>query len=622
MAKRGQRGTLRPSSRVATKSRRRRPDLAPAFLLAGAVVVALAILGAFVVSTIADRDWHEVASVNAVSIDRAQLRNRIALDAFLARVRTESIRAATQAGRLTADTGATLDQQIASDSDPANRALDELIDEAAVRQGAQTLGVAPPTADAGAELLAATIIDARLHVRWVTLTAPAPPKPPPPDPGVADALRAGTLPSAIATAATAAGWTASGSDVWLPTDGPAPSAQGAPVAPSGSSDVPASLLVAARSASKGSILGPFTDEVTGAVTTGLLVEVARDGPSAISLRQQAADSAVDSAGLEAWAQAHALQRAVTDHLLATWSTTPIDEVRAAELVLGPPPDGGNPGPYVELGHLVVKQLDAAPAEASAPPSAADIAAHLRSLPLVDRLHRFTALVGIANSTPSTDPLARSGEVGIVTNNNLVPALGTLAFAASARSGDVLGPIQTSVGDEVFLLEARYQGALDDATIAALIAARAPDADLAAMAARIDPRLVARATAGPWRARPEFSAAAPAAALFDTPVGVVADPLVISGELVVPQVLDHQRVPAGGEVLARLRLTGFSTWLSDLRAVATIRRDADPLGSGQPSPEPSGTGVPKIPLETPFLPSLPGESTPRPSANPLSFPAAP
>ena len=56
--------------------------------------------------------------------------------------------------------------------------------------------------DVGAELVAATIIDARLHVRWVTLAAPQPPGPEPADAKVVDALRAGQLPAAIVTAAS------------------------------------------------------------------------------------------------------------------------------------------------------------------------------------------------------------------------------------------------------------------------------------------------------------------------------------------------------------------------------------------------------------------------------------
>ena len=390
-------------------------------------------------------------------------------------------------------------------------------------------------ADVGAELVRLTTVDARLHVRSVTLTAPPLPQAKPADPNVADALRAGLLPSAIVAAATSAGWTATGADIWLPTEGPVPSTEaGGSSAATPSPDESPSLLVAARMAAAGAILEPIADEVTGAVTTAILVEIASDGPSSASARQQAADSGIDAATLDTWAQAQQLRRAVTDHLMTTWTTTPIEQVKAAELVLGAPPDGGNPGPYVELSHLVLKQLG--PPSASSTPDAATVASQLRALPLIDRLHRFAELVHDANATATTDLLARSGEVGVLTANNLTRAISSLAFAPAARSGDILGPVQTAEGDELFLVEARYAGALDDATVAALIAARDPATDFAAMAGRINTALVARARSGPWRARPEFAASDPAASLTAGPVGVEADPVVIDGQLLVARVL--------------------------------------------------------------------------------------
>jgi hypothetical protein len=618
MVKRGQRATLHRSGRSAAKPRRRGLGSQPTIFLAGAILSSLAVLGGFLLSTLADRDWHQVASINGVAINRAQLRARIALDAFLVRVRVESIRAAAQAGRLNKEDAATLNQGLALDADPADHALDELIDEEVLRQGAITLRVAMPTADAGAELVAATIVDARLHVRSVTLAAPAPPKSTPPDRDVAGALKAGELPSTIAATATADGWTASGSDAWLSTDGP-PVPKTAPVV---GRDVSPSLLLAARTAPAGTILGPFTDEVTRDVLTGLLVETASDGPSPASIRQQAADSGVDTTTLDAWAKSHALRRAVAEHLVSTWATTPVDQVRAAELVLGAPPDGGNPGPFVELAHLVVRQLAEAPASASPPPTAAALASELRALPLADRLVRFAALVSVANTSPSATALARSGEVGIVPRSGLMASLGEPAFAPGAKSGDILGPVSTSEGDELFLLKARYAGALDEATIAALIVAREPGADLAAMAERIDPGLVPRARSGPWRGRPEFAAGDPATTVFDAPVGVEADPIVIDRRLIVARVLEHRTTPAAGVLLDRLRLNGFGPWLADQRAAAVIVRDANPLGSGGPSTSPSGSGLRSVPADTPFLPSLPGLGVPSPTPNPLSFPVAP
>lgn len=620
MAKRGRHTPVARSRTASGRLRSRRRRVRPAALLALVTVAAIAILAGFLVSTVADRDWHTVATVNGVSIDRATLRERMALDAFLAKIRTDRLRAAGQAGRLGAADVVALQQRVNTDVDPADVAIDELIDDQVLRDGARTLGVSPPATDAGAELIAATVLDARLHVRWVTLVPPAAPAPALPDPHLADALRAGRTAADIAAAASSSGWIATGQDRWLPSDGPVPTLL-ADLAGSSGSSVPASLLVAARSAEAGSILGPYSDDGTGSITVGLLVEQATDGPSPPSISQQAKDSGIDPDALAAWAQARALRRAVTDRLVASWASTPIDQVRAQELVLGAPPDGGNPGPYVELAHLVLRQLDAAPAPASAPLTGADLAAQLRALPLAERLDRFAALVTEANREPTATGLARSGEVGLLPKSGIIPAIGDVAFAPSARSGDILGPITTAQGDELFLLEARYPGPLDDATIAVLITARQPGADFAAMAARIDPALVQRARSGPWRSRPEYSKTDPASMLADVPVGVVSDPLVFEGELVIARVLERRNSLVVQAVLDRLRLNGLGPWLTDQRAAATIARDPDPLGSGSRIPG-SQSEVPSLPVETPFLPS---RTTPRglnPTGNLLSFPVAP
>ena len=554
MAKRGQRGSLRRTGLGASRPHRRGIRFYPAVLLV-ALLASLVILSGFFLSTIADRDWHAVATVNGVTIDRSDLRSRIALDAFVARLRADRIRAAAQAGRLTTAAAAALDQGLTPGANPAVASLDALIDDELVRQGATALGVAPAAADVGAELVTATTIDARLHVRSVTLTAPPPPQAQPADPNVADALRAELLPSAIVATATSAGWTATGADTWLPADGPPATGPGASSGTPSTAASP-SLLVAARAAAGGAILGPFTDEVTGAVTTGLLVEVASDGPSAASARQEAVDSGIDAATLDAWAQAQQLRRAVLDHLQTAWTTTPIEQVRAAELVLGARPDGGNPGPYVELSHLVLKQFAMGAGNGSPTPDGAGLAAELRTLPMADRLRRFAELVRQANAPATTDLLARSGEIGILTANNLTAAISSLAFAPATRSGDILGPINTAEGDELFLIEARYAGALDDATVAALIAARDPATDFPAMAGRIDSAFVARARSGPWRGRPEFAASDPAASLTAVPAGVEADPVVIDGQLIVARVLEHRMAPASGALADRLRLDGF------------------------------------------------------------------
>jgi hypothetical protein len=53
-------------------------------------------------------------------------------------------------------------------------------------------------------------------------------------------------------------------------------------------------------------------------------------------------------------------------------------------------------------------------------------------------------------------LRRSGEIGFYAKDGLTPDLGSAAFKSAVRSGDVIGPTSTSVGPELYLVEARYE----------------------------------------------------------------------------------------------------------------------------------------------------------------------
>jgi hypothetical protein len=290
-----------------------------------------------------------------------------------------------------------------------------------------------------------------------------------------------------------------------------------------------------------------------------------------------------------------------------------DQVRLAELVLGPV----SAGPAtVELSGLVLKRLDAGDPTAKGP----QLLAELAVLPVAERADRFATYVASANSGISPATLERSGEIGWFPKDGLIKDLGDAAFATARGAGDVLGPITTTVGPELFLLEARYGQTLDERAAAIAIEARSAGADLAAIASRVAPGDAVRARGGPWRASAEFEAAARARAGLDgATVGDLLGPIDTEGQVVLPRLLERRTGQFSDQSLASLQLAGLGRWLADQLATAVITTDPDPLGLGSPTPSSStGTGLPGatagtvetmtptggFPFATPFLPTLP------------------
>jgi hypothetical protein len=211
----------------------------------------------------------------------------------------------------------------------------------------------------------------------------------------------------------------------------------------------------------------------------------------------------------------------------------------------------------------------------------------------------------------------SGEIGFATKDAMIRAVGNAAFDSKVRTGDVLGPITTSAGPELYLVEARFGGALDERSQAALGQVRAdPSPDPLAYTTRFSLPDVALAVDAGWRADAEFAPSEDVrSALFDTPLGTLSDPFVLDGKLACAIVDARTSGIPSARTAARLALDGFDAWYSGQRSAATVTRIDNPLPELEsPSPSPSPTpALPTIPgLATPALPSIPG----LPAATPL------
>lgn len=79
---------------------------------------------------------------------------------------------------------------------------------------------------------------------------------------------------------------------------------------------------------------------------------------------------------------------------------------------------------------------------------------LKSVSQSDRSALFRALVTAATLASGSSAAGSSGEVGFCQKGGLIPAVGDAAFADAVHTGDAIGPIATSAGSQLFLVEAR------------------------------------------------------------------------------------------------------------------------------------------------------------------------
>jgi hypothetical protein len=620
-------GPLRTRRPVALDPRRIFGLIPAAGAIAAIVLLAVTIL----TGPVADAG-HPVITVDGHVIDRTALRARLVLDRTLADVRATLRRSAQAAEMITSAEASTpdlVDQAVAED--PVRAAIDGLARDAVVNAQAADRGLLvignqaeEVATDAGRDFgVRIMLVVFKLPSSVPSSSAGDWPRPPTnanPETPASELERAAAdrLLSALASGLSstdavgylnAAGWSSWTEERWLPVVGPAEG-----VAPE--------LVGQARDPRQaiGSAVGPIFDAVTGTASVALVV--ARDGPNRAIAQQAIDDAHIDQAYLSGWATTRAQETALRTQLAADWTSTPQERVRASELVVGSSSLEGPAGPFVSFAHVVVDQLPAAQLSGSdLQGSASVLRDELRGLDLAGRLNRFDQLVEAANKTPTTDPVKSSGELGYYTHDQLVPELGDAAFAGTTRVGDVLGPVATAAGQELFIVRARFAGVLDDRTNIVLTEARTSK-DLQTLSARVSPVGTTSRSAGVlWRALDEFAGSPAAGAAFrETAIEEVSEPFVFGGEVVVirPLARETSRLDSGS--VSRLVYDGFEGWLAAAVSVATVIRDPEPLPGIRVDPAPSASasleshspiGVSKAPPTTgPQPTSAFGIPTPR------------
>jgi hypothetical protein len=593
----------------------------------GVVVLGVGLLATAVASGPLADARHLVVAVNGVEIHRPELRNRLVLDEALIDVRRGALNTALAEGRVDPAQADRIRERMESDrADPLRTAIDGLVRDELLRQLASERGLTLET-DPGLAVGRAATADLATLLRVVRLEEPLGPPPPytgawpPPARAGASsearaearsaalaamtrALEEGATPAEVVAGLSAAGWRSSGGDVWLPRSGHPAALL-----------LPSAIVATARDpeTQDGSTLGPATDRPTGVSAVAILVARGTDsfGPA----EDLPSRGTIDAGTLGRWAEARAAEVALVEVLADEWQAGPQEQVRAAELVIGTAELEGVDGAYRSFSHLVVGQLPPAdrPTGTTDAQYAEQLVTELRALPVTERLHRFEALAARANTTPSEDPLRASGELGFFTKDQLVPGLAEPAFAEGASPGAVIGPVETVVGPEIFLIRARFNGVLDERANAALVEARTAT-DLLALARRVSPAgLADRADGTLWRSFVEIAADPVVRRAFvDTPLGERSDPIVFGGQILVVEPIERRIGELDGDALDRLLASGFESWLAERIAAATIRRDAEPLPGILVEPSPSADTS-----ADPSQPSVTQPSQPAPSGgNPL------
>jgi hypothetical protein len=602
---------------------RRRIRLSPIAGLGAAIAVAIVVLGAVVATSIADRDLHVVATADGIpSINRADLRARMALEAFLALRHGDALGAAQREGRLTeSDVEGLKDQDITAQTSSGALAL--LLDDRLLAPEAAARHFTAPVGDPAAELARYLTNEGRLHLQWIAIdgrgsvssaaTHPFPaPKGTSADPVgltalgglIHDAITSGQPVMATVGGLVDSGWRASGGDTWAPLEGDWQS-------------LDPSLLAAARAEdlAPNTILGPF--QHGGAVVVGRFLERSGATIGGPSLVDDANRAGIDGAVLRAWATDRALIRAIGDQLVADAATTPVDQVRGNELLIGPLPQGDPSVTHVALDQLTVSRLTEATIETlagSAPSTApspavapADrLAGALRALAPTDRIARFRALEAVANAGPVPGLLDRSGPIGWFAKDDVLPTVAAAIADPTSVRDTILGPFETGGGPTLFLVRGRFTGPLDDRASAALTEVMAADQpDLAAFTLRFDPSDIDWAGGVEWRSALGFTSMSDPAVkeLFALPAGSLSQPLVIDSRLALIAPIEHRiATPSTGELDA-YRLSAVGQLLVDARASRKVWTDLDPLGDGLPgaSASPSSVEASETPLPYPTVP---------------------
>lgn len=536
-------------------------NLAFVGVIALAVLILLAAAG---VSYYGDH-FSAVADVNGTSITKDQLRDREKVDVFRLDHTESIIRDQLNTGKITQDQASSQLQQVTSlRNQMPQSSLDKLVDATLQQQLAAQQGLAPITGEQIDAQLTKEATTPELRHVWEISVAPeassgttatdaekaaAKAKA---DQALAD-IKAGKKWEDVATS-VAAGSTGGDLGWQTKTGGQDQAFQDALFALplNGVTDVVASSDGTYR-------IGRVTEIQPSAVDAqyqqkiseaGVPMSAYRDAVKADILQGQLSDKVTADA-----TDTPSLMRHVSEIFLqGTPSTTPVDEVKSAHILISPK---GDPS--------AAQSLPATdPAWKTAEDTANQIYDELKKDP-----SKFAELAQTKSDDKSSG--ANGGELGWIKEADVVPAFGTAIFASGLTPGEILAPVKSEFGYHIIRFEERRPDAsirikqIHDEAVK-------PGADFAALAkANSDGAEAAQGGDLGWIARNQIDKTQEDA-IFAAPIGKVSDILTTDSGYYIFDVLEEQTRKPEGTQLETLKSNAFTNWYAAQKQAAKITED--------------------------------------------------
>jgi parvulin-like peptidyl-prolyl isomerase len=274
-----------------------------------------------------------------------------------------------------------------------------------------------------------------------------------------------------------------------------------------------------------------------------------------------------------------LQRKMTDKLVAKWTSGPVEQVHASEILIASSSSTTPTGDEIRASHILFAPAHD-PGGASALPSDdpgwnaakaladAEVAKLKAITDVTAREAAFAADALTASDDKSSG--AQGGDLGWFARGAMVQEFSDALFEGTHTKGEIVGPIKSQFGWHVILFEGRRPPAAQrvDALLTSLAA---PGADFAAVAKAESTGLEASKGGDlGWIIRGESRDIKIEDALFALQPGQVSKLAVeLSDGFHIYKVIERATKPATGTQINQVYIYAFSLWFEPLKAKATI-----------------------------------------------------
>lgn len=516
-----------------------------------------------------------VATVDGHTINKDDLRDRFSVDVWRLNELESQLRDAVSTGRITKDQSdqqiAQIDQAKQDQQTILSQSLQNLVDAQLQTELAAKMGITVTPADIDAKLLdEATRPEARDV--WVIefqpdVTAPATTPTP-----IQTSVALGKANAALAQLKAGTAWETVAKQSTDLTD---PAGGDLGMTEKANSSLDPAYLDAVFAVQNNGI----TDVVKGADGIFRIGRVTNIIPTSVdpNYQQSITDKGISMDVYRKAVQADVTRTDLDNRIVADSTTKPSDQRHVLEIMLTQQTDQNTGQP------IVTDQVDArhilyAPTSdpsASAPPSNDPgwEVAHQHALQTYYELlkdpSKFASIA--ASDSADTGSAANGGDLGYLSQTDLVKPFGDAIFAPNLTPNEILPPVQTQFGWHVIQFVARRQPALTRMSGFTLDLAK-PGADFGAMAkANSETSDASKGGDMGWIAPNQLSSTLETA-IDKLAVNQVSDVVTDGTSLYLFKVIDEQTRLPDADQIATLKTGAFQNWYDGQKANASITTD--------------------------------------------------